>query len=81
MMEKDQPDSMATVQMTKADYAASDVYSTTSEPPPVSESLYKRSHNYYYSASIFILFALIRCISMKEKNNRLIHSKRINTFR
>lgn len=36
MMEKDQPDSMATVQMTKADYAASEVYSTTSEPPPVS---------------------------------------------
>lgn len=36
MMEKEQPDSMATVQMNKADYAASEVYSTTSEPPPVS---------------------------------------------
>lgn len=36
IMEKEQPDSMATVQMNKADYAASDVYSTTSEPPPVS---------------------------------------------
>lgn len=35
-MEKEQHDSMATVQMTKADYAASEVYSTTSEPPPVS---------------------------------------------
>lgn len=35
-MEKDQPDSMATVQMSKGDYAASEVYSTTSEPPPVS---------------------------------------------
>lgn len=34
-MEKEQHDSMATVQM-KADYAASEVYSTTSEPPPVS---------------------------------------------
>lgn len=34
MMEKEQHDSMATVQM-KADYAASEVYSTTSEPPPV----------------------------------------------
>lgn len=33
-MEKEQHDSMATVQMTKADYAASEVYSTTSEPPP-----------------------------------------------
>lgn len=38
MMDKEQPDSMATVQMTKADYAASDVYSTTSEAPPVSDS-------------------------------------------
>lgn len=37
MLEKEQPDSMATVQMTKADYAASEVYSTTSEPPPVSK--------------------------------------------
>lgn len=36
MMEKEQHDSMATVQMSKADYAASEVYSTTSEPPPVS---------------------------------------------
>lgn len=35
-MEKE-PDSMATVQM-KADYAASEVYSTTSEAPPVSVS-------------------------------------------
>lgn len=35
-MEKEQHDSMATVQMTKADYAASEVYSTTSEAPPVS---------------------------------------------
>lgn len=35
MMDKEQHDSMATVQMTKADYAASEVYSTTSEPPPV----------------------------------------------
>lgn len=35
-MEKEQHDSMATVQMSKADYAASEVYSTTSEPPPVS---------------------------------------------
>lgn len=34
-MEKEQHDSMATVQM-KADYAASEVYSTASEPPPVS---------------------------------------------
>lgn len=34
-MEKEQHDSMATVQMTKADYAASEVYSTTSEAPPV----------------------------------------------
>lgn len=33
-MEKE-PDSMATVQM-KADYAASEVYSTASEAPPVS---------------------------------------------
>lgn len=37
MLDKEQPDSMATVQMTKADYAASDVYSTTSEAPPVSD--------------------------------------------
>lgn len=37
-MDKEQHDSMATVQMTKADYAASEVYSTTSEPPPVSLS-------------------------------------------
>lgn len=35
-MDKEQPDSMATVQMNKADYAASEVYSTASEPPPVS---------------------------------------------
>lgn len=40
MMEKEQHDSMATVQMTKADYAASEVYSTTSEPPPVSLTLH-----------------------------------------
>lgn len=38
-MEKEQHDSMTTVQMTKADYAASEVYSTTSEPPPVSQFL------------------------------------------
>lgn len=36
MMEKE-PDSMATVQM-KADYAASEVYSTSSEAPPVSQN-------------------------------------------
>lgn len=40
MMEKEQHDSMTTVQMTKADYAASEVYSTTSEPPPVSHIKY-----------------------------------------
>jgi type II secretory pathway pseudopilin PulG len=48
MMEKDQPDSMATVQMTKADYAASEVYSTTSEPPPA----YKRQSNSVQIAKI-----------------------------
>lgn len=34
MMEKNSTDSMTTVQM-KADYAASEIYSTTSEAPPV----------------------------------------------
>lgn len=33
-MEKNNTDSMTTVQM-KADYAASEIYSTTSEAPPV----------------------------------------------
>lgn len=43
-MDKEQHDSMATVQMTKADYAASEVYSTTSEPPPVSWAVFFLFH-------------------------------------
>lgn len=42
-MEKE-PDSMATVQM-KADYAASEVYSTASEAPPVSVFYLSNWHN------------------------------------
>lgn len=49
MMEKEQHDSMATVQMSKADYAASEVYSTTSEPPPVSWICYLFVFSFYFT--------------------------------
>lgn len=51
--------SMATVQM-KPDYAASEVYSTASEPPPVSKYTiyrYRMDRNYDYQMYIRWLIA------------------------
>lgn len=60
MTEKDNV-SMATVQL-KPDYAASEVYSTASEPPPVSKyfiyiyiNIYKLDRRYDYYIYIYIL--------------------------
>lgn len=68
-MEKDQPDSMATVQMTKADYAASDVYSTTSEPPPVSDS--HRSNTFLFRSMKY---------SINSKRINIFRWLRVNIF-
>lgn len=66
-MEKEQHDSMATVQMTKADYAASEVYSTTSEPPPVSLFSYVHIlHHWHFQVYLFRVWVLF----LKYKNRQ-----------